>query len=89
MRAAFRAEYLLTMIAAFGSLNINLRRAGKKFEVLLFAGGRNAKSRGRECLAIGTMANPYAIRINLCFKFQMPTMAGTINFHSFCPLCSL
>ncbi len=81
MRAAIRAKHLCSVVTAFCCFDISLWRARQEGEVLLLCDDTNAKCTARKFLAIGTMANATAFRVNRCFVCDGTALTTAIDFH--------
>src|SRR5580700_6176157 len=80
--AASAAEGVEAFVAAFGSLDISLRCA-PKHQMLGGCRDVHAKSRPRERLAIGAVANVERIGIDLRLEGDLAAMTTSVDLHSF------
>ena len=81
MRAAIRAKHLCPVVTAFCCFDISLWRARQEGEVLLLCDDTNAKCTAREFLAISTMTNATACRVNRCFVCDSAALTTAFDFH--------
>ena len=80
-RAAIRAEGLRAPVAAFRSLDVNLRRAAEELEGFLRRGNADSVRRAGELLAIRAMAGADFGRIDFRFVAYRPALALAGDFH--------
>src|SRR5690606_2207394 len=80
-RAAFRAEILQALVAAFGRLHVDFRRIARKANVIARGAHRHAVGRAGKLLTIRAVADMHPLRIDFRFIGDEAAIALPVYLH--------